>query len=259
MPYSDNSGVKTYYEIIGTGPPLILYHALGWNHNIWKINGYVDGLKKDNRLILLDARGYGKSSKPHNPQAYTLDKLVSDVTNVLNNNRIEKAHFMGYSLGAHVAWGIGKYASDRFNSLIIGGEPPSVRELDHQLDEDMEAYVSVLRQGVDVMLEAFKGWGIHLNGHEKNLYREHDIEAELAFIYRREQLDFKEQIETSVLPILIYCGDKDPNYDALCEVDELLTNSRLVTLAGCDHLTTERESHSIIPHVKEFLKEHAPR
>ena len=87
--------------------------------------GYVDALKDDYRLILVDMRGHGQSDKPTDPQLMTPKSQVADIVAVLDELGIDKAHFFGYSLGTLNGWALAKYAPERFHSFIIGGDGPA--------------------------------------------------------------------------------------------------------------------------------------
>ena len=65
MPYTDNGGVRIHYQTEGSGPPLVLQHGFTSSIEGWYEYGYVDVLKRDYQLILIDARGHGASDKPH--------------------------------------------------------------------------------------------------------------------------------------------------------------------------------------------------
>ena len=122
MPYAENEGVKIYYKVTGRGPSLVLQHGLAGTHLDWiKFVDYVDALKKKYQLILLDSRGRGKSDKPYVPEMHSMKNLVGDITAILDDIGLEKAHFWGYSFGGRVGLAAGVYASERFTSLIIGG------------------------------------------------------------------------------------------------------------------------------------------
>jgi pimeloyl-ACP methyl ester carboxylesterase len=69
MPYADSQGVRIHYQTVGTGPPIVLQHGFSESIEDWFDCGYVDALKLDYRLILVDARGHGGSDKPHDPRA----------------------------------------------------------------------------------------------------------------------------------------------------------------------------------------------
>ena len=60
MPFANNQGVRIHYEVEGKGPPLVLQHGFSDSLQTWYELGYVDGLKSDYRLILLDARGHAR-------------------------------------------------------------------------------------------------------------------------------------------------------------------------------------------------------
>ena len=70
MPYVDNRGVRIHYQVEGKGPPLVLQHGFTQSLEGWYRCGYVDALKPKYRVVLIDARGHGKSDKPHERAAY---------------------------------------------------------------------------------------------------------------------------------------------------------------------------------------------
>ena len=91
MPYVDNSGVKIHYHVEGDGPPLVLQHGLTNSLETWYAYGFVEELQKDYRLILVDARGHGRSGKPHDPADYDLKLRVSDILAVIDDVGVDKA------------------------------------------------------------------------------------------------------------------------------------------------------------------------
>ena len=125
MPLAENTdGVKINYEVVGSGPPLVLQHGLLSDLNAWKTRGYVDALQDSFQLILIDSRGHGHSDKPENSAAYELRTRVTDIASVLNDLDIKQAHYMGYSMGGWMGYGITIYMPQRFRSLVIGGFGP---------------------------------------------------------------------------------------------------------------------------------------
>jgi pimeloyl-ACP methyl ester carboxylesterase len=99
MPYANSQGVRIHYEVEGVGPPLVLQHGFTDSLQSWYDLGYVDALKPDYRLILVDARGHGASDKPHEAEAYKPECNVADIVSVLDELEISRAHFFGYSMG----------------------------------------------------------------------------------------------------------------------------------------------------------------
>ena len=144
MPYVNNSGVSIHYHVEGDGPPLVLQHGLTSSLKNWYAYGFVEELQKDYRVILVDARGHGRSGKPHDPKDYDLKLRVNDVLAVMDDLGVSKAHYMGYSMGGRIGFGIVLHALDRFHSLVIGGVSANTANS----DVPPEDRISLLRQGM---------------------------------------------------------------------------------------------------------------
>lgn len=127
MPDAMNDGVRIHYDREGSGPPLVLQHGFTRSLEGWRDSGYVDALKGDYELILVDARGHGKSDKPHDPAAYAPDKRARDILAVLDDAGIDRAIYWGYSMGGQIGFAIAHYAPERFDALILGGMHPYAR------------------------------------------------------------------------------------------------------------------------------------
>ena len=128
MPYVNNNGVRINYEVMGDGPPLVLQHGFFGSGEDWIEFGYTEALRQKYHLILVDARGHGDSDKPHEPEAYTLQNMTADVVAVLDDLHIDKSHYLGYSMGGWIGYGMAKYAPARLHALLIGGAQPYGRD-----------------------------------------------------------------------------------------------------------------------------------
>ena len=121
MPYFNNENVKIYYEIEGEGPPVVMIHGFASNLEInWKQANWVKVLKDNYRLILMDCRGHGKSDKPHEDSNYG-QKMTDDVIKLMDHLSIEKANFLGYSMGAYMTFRLLLSRPELFISAILGG------------------------------------------------------------------------------------------------------------------------------------------
>jgi len=61
MSYADNDGVRIHYQVVGAGKPLVPHHGFTESIEDWSECGYVDALRSRHRLVLIDARGHGRS------------------------------------------------------------------------------------------------------------------------------------------------------------------------------------------------------
>jgi len=121
MPFFDNDGIKIYYEIEGEGPPVVMIHSFIRNsETMWKQTNWVATLKDKYQLILLDCRGYGRSDKPHDDDDYGT-KMTDDLIKLMEHLSIEKANFLGYSMGASFAYHLLLTKPEIIISAILGG------------------------------------------------------------------------------------------------------------------------------------------
>ena len=121
----DGLTIATYDFGDPDGPPVLLVHGFASSGLLnWRNSGWVrDLLKAGHRVIAIDQRGHGASSKPHSPDAYTMELLVADVRQVLDTFMLDDVEFIGYSLGARVGWRSALTMPERIRRLILGGIP----------------------------------------------------------------------------------------------------------------------------------------
>ena len=121
MPFFNNDGIKIYYEVEGEGPPVILIHGFAASlEGNWKQANWVNVLKENYKLILLDCRGHGKSDKPLDPAQYGAH-MTDDIVKLLDHLSIEKANFFGYSMGSRLTLELLLSKQELFISAILGG------------------------------------------------------------------------------------------------------------------------------------------
>lgn len=124
MAYATSQGLNIHYAVVGEGRPLLMHHGTMLSATAWAIDGYLDDLKDHHRLILIDARGYGESDKPHDTEEYVGSKLARDVIAVIDDLGLDAVTYWGYSLGAHVGYELANIAPHRLDAMILGGGTP---------------------------------------------------------------------------------------------------------------------------------------
>jgi len=141
-----SDGVKIRYVDVGRGEPVVLIHGFSSSLDAnWGNQGIIDKLSKDFRVIALDCRGHGKSDKPHDAGSYGVN-MVEDVTRLLDQLAIRRAHIVGYSMGGAIA---GKFITlhpDRVISGVFGGSAPRMG-WSAQNERDSEELAASLESG----------------------------------------------------------------------------------------------------------------
>ncbi|MFH0846803.1 MAG: alpha/beta hydrolase [Chloroflexota bacterium] len=261
MPFANNSGVKIYYEVEGQGRPLILQHGLGRSLESWRILGYAQELKKDYQLILVDARGHGKSDRPHDPQAYTYEKFASDYVAILDDLEIVKASYFGYSMGAAIGFkAIAKYALSRFNSLILGGINPmnTTPEPERLLfKEQISSWTLAIKEGLQAHIASWeRRYGRPFDPRLVPTMLANDPEA-LLLITRRlaDEVGVEEVLPKINVPCLLFAGTVDVFHPGIKEAATRMPNATFFSLLGHDHMQAYTHIELTLPYIKKFLAE----
>ena len=243
MPYADSAGVRIHYEMEGQGPPLVLQHGFTDSLVSWYEFGYVDALRREHQLILVDARGHGASDKPHHTAAYTKQLQASDVVAVMEKQNVPRADYMGYSMGGRIGFAMAQYAPERVRSLVLGGAGGN------GLSRIGDPFLKALRAGGAEGIPEM--WGISLTPAQKERLRANDIEALDAC--RADTLGFADVLPTMTMPCLLYACTEDPVYPFAEATVAEMPNVNFITLPGLKHAEGMLRSDLVLPHVLKFL------
>ena len=253
MPYASNDGVRIYYEVEGSGPPLVLHVGFLGSLEDWRREDtrYVQALRDAYRLVLLDPRGQGRSDAPHDPSAYTLDQRIGDVLAVLDAEGIERAHYWGYSMGGWVGFSLGASAPDRVLSLVLGGADPF--QPDTGPIED-DAWLRLFRQGMPAFVADWERRDPNMPA----IMRERWLALDARAMAAAQEAGLtapglEDALPTIQTPTLIYYGTDDYP-DRLPErAAAKMPNATVVALEGLNHAQAIRRSDLVLPHVEAFL------
>jgi len=250
MPYVNNHGVRIRYEVEGNGPPLVLLQGLTGYLELWHQLGYVDSLKRDYKLILIDMRGHGGSDKPHDPEAYKLELLVTDVVAVMDDLNVSKAHFLGYSAGGRIGFGLAIYAPERFHSFIIGGAFP------YEFSQDsVNGILQLLKMGIMAVVDAFEKRGFETTPQMKSRLLANDTEALVAFMLSNMwRASLEDALPKMTMPCLFFVGEADPNFAGAKKCANLMRNAEFISIPGLGHLEVISQSQLALPHITKFLE-----
>ncbi len=109
------NGIAQYYERFGSGPPVILIHALGLDHHLW--DPQIPSLAARCTVIAYDLRGHGATDVPPGP--YTMADFAEDLVGLVDALGFEQVHLAGISLGGMVAQEFVLTWPQRVRSLVL--------------------------------------------------------------------------------------------------------------------------------------------
>jgi pimeloyl-ACP methyl ester carboxylesterase len=121
------NGALAVHESAGQGPPVVLIHGNSSSSRVF--SRQLDGpLGQRFRLIAVDLPGHGASDDAEDPSAYSLPGHARAVHSVLDTLGIDEAHFVGWSLGGHVALEMAPDLREPRGFVIFGTPPLTSRE-----------------------------------------------------------------------------------------------------------------------------------
>ena len=115
-------GLRLSYLDDGDGRVVVLLHGFAADTNVNYVrSGILDLLLDEGyRVVTLDARGHGLSSKPTEPEAYADDAMKRDVVALFDHLGLDDVLLVGYSMGAHLALRLAP-AEPRVKAVVLLG------------------------------------------------------------------------------------------------------------------------------------------
>jgi pimeloyl-ACP methyl ester carboxylesterase len=115
--------VELAYLDEGQGEPIVLVHGFASNKEVnWVFPGWVATLTRaGRRVIALDNRGHGESTKLYDPALYHTGLMADDICALLDHLGLSQADVMGYSMGARNTAFLARTHGERVRSAILGG------------------------------------------------------------------------------------------------------------------------------------------
>jgi pimeloyl-ACP methyl ester carboxylesterase len=250
----------------GQGEPVVLVH--GYTRSIetnWINPGVFQNLANDHRVIALDLRGHGKSDKPYDPAAY--GEMAGDVIRLMDHLQLQRAHLVGYSMGANVVGKLLTTHPDRFLTATLGGGTP-VRALPADLDQRAEATAKELASEVP-----FRTLVVAMTPRDEPARSEeeirrlsastaagNDLKALAAYQLggRRPLLTSSESVAAVTVPILGIAGSLDGAAQSLQQLRTILPSMELVLIHGATHAgdRTAVARAEFVSAIRNFIAKH---
>lgn len=145
--FFDSNGAQLRYTDEGKGPVVLLVHGYSGNiENAWVKSGIVGQLiEAGYRVVALDCRGHGKSEKPKTIEAYGMP-MVGDLVRILDHLEIQRAHVVGYSMGAAIVNKLRDQHADRMISVTLSGygQPALPEVYSSELEEEVRKNLGLM-------------------------------------------------------------------------------------------------------------------
>ncbi len=250
MPRFTHDGVEIAFLDEGEGEPIVLVHGFASTKEVnWVFPGWVTTLTRaGRRVIALDNRGHGESTKLYVPAAYHSSLMAEDVRALLDHLGLGHADVMGYSMGARITAFLALAHPERVRSAVLGGL--GIRLVDGVgLPETVAQALEVpsLADVADPTGYMFRAFAEQTHS---------DLRALAACMRGSRQTLSASEVGRIAVPVLVAVGSKDPVAGSAEQLAALIPGAQGLTIPGRDHMLAVGD-RAFKTGVLEFLAQRA--
>ena len=256
--------VRIAYQVSGDGPVLVCCHAMGWDHTLW--DEHRARLSTTHQIITFDQRGSGASDHPpflvSDKDAYTIDTFGDDLRAVLNELGIERAHILGYSMGAVPALRFATRWPERVDRLVLVSSMAS--RLPEEIIKRSKSVEEILkRKGLKETYKLYFSSPLFEGIFDNNNFNS-KIERILqkatphgflgCFHVTIDRPSMVNELHNITAPTLVIVGERDKHY--LVEADLLIRkipNARKFIVKNAGHALTVQKPRVFEDEVMKFI------
>jgi 3-oxoadipate enol-lactonase len=252
-------GISFNYQIEGTrgAPFVVLSNSLATDLSMW--DQQAAALAQSFQVLRYDQRGHGKTEAPAG--RYTFDLLISDALSLLDALSINRAHFVGLSMGGVTGMGLAQRHADRLDRVVICDAPcASTPATAAQWEERI---VIAQKDGMEPLVEPTVGrWFppevVAANppylDRVREMIRTTPVNGFVGCAAALANHDFRSAAGTVTRPVLFVVGAKDGTTPAITrQMHEAVSGSQFVELPGAGHISNLDQPEMFTRSVRDFL------
>lgn len=265
--FAQTNGTQLYYEMAGSGHPLVLLHGGYLDRRMW--DDQFAAFAQDYWVIRYDNRGFGKSALP---QVSYADR--EDLCDLLTFLGIDKTYLLGFSLGGGIALDFTLEHPERVDALILVGSPVNGARPRDVLTEEEEQSFSIQQQpfaeaksrrNIPEMVEALMSHPTLVPSPDyasaRSQVRQHLSEYSFVWVLNpapQQPLDPPAwgRLHEIAVPTLLIVGEQDDIalHHFADTLEQEISGARRVTIAGTHHMTNMEKPEEFNRIILDFLK-----
>jgi pimeloyl-ACP methyl ester carboxylesterase len=271
MKFAASDDVEIYFEDTGNteGEAIIFAHEFAAEVETWYPQ--FEAFRNDYRCVAFNARGWPPSDVPEDPTAYSQDRQVADIVDLMDHLGLEKAHIVGLSMGSTTTLLFGIAHEDRARSLTIASTGYGA------VGGDRAVFHAEIASAAD-RLET-DGWGVvapdYGNGPFRRSFAIKEPAAHAEFLerlgnhsgvgsartMRTVQMvrpafpDILDDLKAITVPVLLMAGDDDvPAIEGTLYLKRAIPTAGLFMLPRSGHMLNLEETEAFNLTLRRFLK-----
>jgi 3-oxoadipate enol-lactonase len=252
--------VQLHYVERGEGLPVVLLHGFPFDHRIWE--PAAEALSDTYRVIAPDLRGHGQSPAPEG--VYTMDALAGDVLALLDELKIERAVWIGHSMGGYITMAALRIAPGRIAGVGLVATHPFADSPEKQRDRIASAKKALERGSeavVSGMVNGLFAPGTDLESEPVQRIRQimvntprEGVAGALEAMAGRP--DSVETLRDAAIPMVLIAGAQDQivGPDMIETMAKTLPKLRRVPIDGAGHMPMIEQPDALTAALREFLQ-----
>ncbi|MBC8331290.1 MAG: alpha/beta fold hydrolase [Anaerolineae bacterium] len=258
MPKITLNAIELFYEIHGTGEPLLLIHGLGSSSRDWEYQ--LPAFTEHYQVITCDVRGHGQSAKPPGP--YSVPMFADDIIQLMQALDIAPAHVLGISMGGMIAYQLAVDHPEMVKSLIAVNCNPElpVRNFKDRL--------AIWQREIIVQLIGMRKMGqvlserLFIKPDQEKLrqifvqrWAENDPKAYLAAMRAIVGWSVVAELPKLTMPVLVIAADQDYSFvDDKTAYIPLMPNAQMLVIEDSRHATPVEHPEAFNQAVLSFYR-----
>ena len=237
------NGVKLYYATFGEGAPVILLHGGAGHGDHWA--NQVPALAEKFKVIVVDSRGHGRSTRDDKPLSYRL--MADDVLALMDELEIDQAALIGWSDGGAVALDVALRHPERVSKLVAYGTNYNLTGMRSGGGATFSAYFARCAADYAKLSPTPKGYSGLLQA--------------LRPMWRTQPNYTDQEIAGIKVPTLVLDGDHDEiiRQEHVKEMARLISGAKLVLIPDSSHFSLFQQPAAFNRAVLAFLAEPTPK
>lgn len=251
--YADVNGLNMYYEVYGSGKPIVLIHGsymnipMNWSHIIPRLAG-------NRKVIVAEMQAHGRTRDIDREFSY--EAMADDVSGLLTHLKVDSADILGYSMGGGVAFQFAVRHPQQLRRLVILSAPYAHDGWWKEVETSFATFTP----------EMFKGTLIqkHYDSFGNDPAKFSEFVKKIISVDLKPY-DWTKEVKNIQAPIFMAMGDADGvRYEHAQELFRAkgggkmgdingLPKSRLAILPGTTHIGMMQRTDWLIPMIIDFL------
>jgi pimeloyl-ACP methyl ester carboxylesterase len=242
MSYTTVNGQQVYYEVRGTGRPLLLLHG-GLQTIELSFGPVLEPLAKTRQVIAVELQGHGRT--PHSDRPLSPEALAADIVGLLDQLGIDQADLFGFSLGGMVGYEIALRHPGRLGKLVAASSDP-------RFPGGRESRLS--QPELLPTQQDFESWQAAYREVAPEPDRFGETAGNTGGMVQQTEPWPDEQVRGLRLPILLLFGDRDfwPLAD-VAELASMLPDAQVAVLPGATHMDVAERPEQVLALIAPFL------